>query len=42
MEIIEKVRGTKGCGCKGAKCDGTIVGCTHELLQNVLTMYHNM
>ena len=26
-EMIERVTGTKGCGCKGAKCDGTTAGC---------------
>ena len=26
-EIMEKVKGTKTCGCKGAKCDGTTSGC---------------
>ena len=27
QEMIEKVTGTSGCGCKGARCDGTTAGC---------------
>ena len=26
-EVMDKVKSNKGCGCKGAKCDGSRAGC---------------